>query len=746
MAKSGGIKAGRAFVEIGVQMEAFEKGLRRAQARLKAFGAGALQMGGVLSGAAASIIAPLTLAVKTFINLGDSLEEMSQRTGFTVETLSELEYGATRTGASLETLEGGIRKMHRTINDAAGGMASAEDALAALGLTADALRQLSPEDQFKLIADRLSKVEDPGQRAALAMEILGRQGTMLLPLMQDGAAGIDAWIKKAREMGLTITGDTAKAAGELDDALKDVKDTVRAVAINVGAALAPEIKAAAQATREWLSGAVAWVKENKEIIVTAAKAAAVLGGVGAALIAVGAVATSAASILGVTATAVRGLSAAFTFLAANPVVLAIAAVTAGVTALGIAVERASRHTADLSDRMATLRQRADDLRSTDLERMRRLQQLGAQESRTSEEMAEAHRLAEQLQGRYGNLGIVVDDTTGRIINLAGALEGLTAAMQAHAADQINAEIVELRGNVSELEKEFADINDGTFFGNPLRNLKIAVFGDDAVRDEADAVRRQIEQALEEIRQRQARLDAMRNGDRSALTGEEPATGSPGSSDDIDAAEERRVQDWARRVAQLRLQAIEDEVEREKALINERYDHEIEQAERNDALIRQINEARALEMAELERRVAERKAEEERRRQESIDQANQDRAQIIEELTIRTSGADPLEIERQLLELQRRRAIEAATAAGENLDLVEQEFALRMKQLDMEQGAGEAKARVSAQGTFSAAVARLMGRGAGDFDRRAGVAAARSAALLQDIYRQLTRGPGLQWQS
>ena len=90
------------------------------------------------------------------------------------ETLSELGFAAELSGADMDTLETGIRKMQPTLVDAATGMASAQETLAIVGLTVEDLANLSPEQQFKVIADRPARIENPTLKAATAMELFGR--------------------------------------------------------------------------------------------------------------------------------------------------------------------------------------------------------------------------------------------------------------------------------------------------------------------------------------------------------------------------------------------------------------------------------------------------------------------------------------------------------------------------------------------------------------------------------------------
>ncbi len=331
MADSRGIRAGRAFVELGVS-DRLTAGLRRAQKRLQAFGAGVRQVGLRLVAAGAAAAAPIAAMVGLFVRAGDELEKMAKRTGLSVEALSELKFAAEQSGTDLETLEKGVRTLQRTINDAERGLSTANDALADLGLTAADLRALSPEEQFKLVAERLSQIDDPAKRAALAMQILGRAGTQLLPLMQGGARGIEALQAEARRLGLTISTETAKDAARLGDAFDALKSVLRATAIALGAALAPTLEAITKRVTRIAVVTGDWIKRNRALIVAAAKIAVALVAVGSALIALGLLLSLIGGAFGGLAAIITGVGAAMGLVTAAlgailaPIGLVVAAV------------------------------------------------------------------------------------------------------------------------------------------------------------------------------------------------------------------------------------------------------------------------------------------------------------------------------------------------------------------------------------------------------------------------------------
>src|SRR5207237_488386 len=137
-------------------------------------------------------------AVLKFAESGDQIAKMARRTGVSAEALSELGFAAEQSGQNIDVLEQTLKKMQKTIGGAelksgeAAGLTSFEGKLAHLGLTISDLKDLAPDQQFESIADRIAAIPDPTQRAAAAMEIFGKSGTALLPLMEKGAAGIRA--------------------------------------------------------------------------------------------------------------------------------------------------------------------------------------------------------------------------------------------------------------------------------------------------------------------------------------------------------------------------------------------------------------------------------------------------------------------------------------------------------------------------------------------------------------------------
>lgn len=232
------------MVRVGADTKDMERGLKSARAKMKAFGGQMRKIGRVAAVAGAAVVGAFGLMIKSYIKAGDEVHKMALRTGFSTEKLSELKYASEISGASLESLEKGVKRMSKTINDATkagGAMATYVRAFDQLGLEAGELIKLSPEDQFDKIARAIANVENPTIRAARAQDIFGRAGTQLLPLFAAGEEGLDKLKKKAHEMGIVFDQEAADKAAALTDALTTLKGSVQGVTMGIAGKLVPAL-------------------------------------------------------------------------------------------------------------------------------------------------------------------------------------------------------------------------------------------------------------------------------------------------------------------------------------------------------------------------------------------------------------------------------------------------------------------------------------------------------------------------
>jgi hypothetical protein len=298
-----GRKAGRAYVELGVD-DQMTRGLQRAQAKLRAFGDGLKAIGGGLLAVGGGTVAALTGAAAAFATHGSAVLDMSRRTGVAVEALQALQYAAAQDGVEIGALESGLRRMQKTAFEAANGSESAAEALELLGVRAEDLLTLRPEEQFALLGDRIARIEDPAMKAGVAMEVFGRGGTALLPMLKDGATGLADMTREARDLNIVMSAADAHSAHALGDAWTRAKAAGAGLLDSIGAALAPMLTDIANAFARAVAAAIQFVRDNQDLIVTVFKVGAVVAAAGAALMTAGTAVVAVGALLG-------GLAAAF---------------------------------------------------------------------------------------------------------------------------------------------------------------------------------------------------------------------------------------------------------------------------------------------------------------------------------------------------------------------------------------------------------------------------------------------------
>ncbi|TWU12854.1 hypothetical protein CA54_16800 [Symmachiella macrocystis] len=287
MAGSRGIRAGRAFLELFADDTKLAKGLKRAQQRLTAFGAGVSKIGAGITALGAGLAAPLLGAAKLFASTGDQLDKMRQRTGLSAKTISQLGFAAEQSGASIDQMDRSLAAMARFSVMVERDLSTATDVLDMLGVSVADFKALNPEGKFKLLAEGISNVEDPTVRAGLALNVFGRSGRELLPMLNGGAAGIEKLQKEAEALGITMSEDDATSAAELTDAMNRLRRQFGAIVTQVGSALAPALVAMQSKIAPIVTKVINWVKENKNLIVGVFKLAVAAVAIGTAIAGIG---------------------------------------------------------------------------------------------------------------------------------------------------------------------------------------------------------------------------------------------------------------------------------------------------------------------------------------------------------------------------------------------------------------------------------------------------------------------------
>jgi hypothetical protein len=193
--------------------------------------------------ATAGIGTGLALAVQRTINAADNMGKAAQKFGLPVEELSRLKYAADLSDVSLETLGTGLSQLSKKMAGVSAGGKSQVALFEKLGVavvdTDGKLR--STEAVFQDLAGAFAAMEDGPAKTALAMEVFGRSGAQLLPLLNSGTLGLQEMAAEANALGIVIGSDMVESSEEFNDNLTRIGQAINGLLIQVTAALAPSL-------------------------------------------------------------------------------------------------------------------------------------------------------------------------------------------------------------------------------------------------------------------------------------------------------------------------------------------------------------------------------------------------------------------------------------------------------------------------------------------------------------------------
>lgn len=175
---------------------------------------------------AGALISKFTEALKEAADL----EETADQIGVTTRGLQALQFAAAQNGISVDQLSTAIGKFSQNIGNAAEGEKSAIENLEKLGIKIlDVKGNLLPtEDLLVEAAKKIMAIEDPAKRVAAAVDLFGKAGKAMLPLLAELAKGMDVLSDKAKNAGAIFSEDVGKKLDALADAAARAHLVIRA--------------------------------------------------------------------------------------------------------------------------------------------------------------------------------------------------------------------------------------------------------------------------------------------------------------------------------------------------------------------------------------------------------------------------------------------------------------------------------------------------------------------------------------
>ncbi len=181
----------------------------------------------------------LVEAAKGAAEFGDQIEHAAQKTGMSAESLQGLGFAAKMSDVDFESLSVGLEHLSRAMLQTQQGSLQSASAFQSVGISAQQLKSMSMDEVLSKVADKFHATQDGATKTALAMQIFGRSGAELIPLLDQGSEGIDALKAKAKQLGIVMSDEAVKQSAEFADKLKELSAEGEATTRNLMGELMP---------------------------------------------------------------------------------------------------------------------------------------------------------------------------------------------------------------------------------------------------------------------------------------------------------------------------------------------------------------------------------------------------------------------------------------------------------------------------------------------------------------------------
>ncbi len=243
------------LVKVGADVASFKTGMTEVNTKVDEAGSGFAKLGPLALGVAGGILAVgagLTAfglhAIDTATAAGQAAFEMSEKFGLTGQQASAYlsvgsQLGLTneQVSKSFQFLSKNVSAMQITLE--AGGKISKTtgQVYKDLGINLlDSSGHMKSANELMLeSADAFKNLQDGPEKASLAMKLFGKSGTDMLPMLNQGRAGIEQMMAAGQKMGAVMSNDQVKAAHDLEMQHKKLDTAMAGVTLQIGTFLMP---------------------------------------------------------------------------------------------------------------------------------------------------------------------------------------------------------------------------------------------------------------------------------------------------------------------------------------------------------------------------------------------------------------------------------------------------------------------------------------------------------------------------
>jgi hypothetical protein len=186
-------------------------------------------------------------------------ELLSQKTGESVEKVQEWDSIAKKSGTTVDTVAHSMGILGRTLLAARKGGDEAVEGFSDLGISLSEIKDKSPDEALRIIADAFAKLPPGLDRNAKLMKVMGRGAEEMIPVLIGGSKRLNEIAEGAHIFGKVMDEETIEAGADLYQTLQSLQGIIPALTKVLAG---PLLEPLAEVAHEVLN----WAKANASVI------------------------------------------------------------------------------------------------------------------------------------------------------------------------------------------------------------------------------------------------------------------------------------------------------------------------------------------------------------------------------------------------------------------------------------------------------------------------------------------------
>jgi len=230
--------------------------------------ASAAKAAAVLAAGVALVAGAVAGVINSARSAGDEIDKNSQALAMNAREYQSVVFAAQQGGAELEQLRGGMTQLNAKVQAAT---KAGDDYVTLLDGTTMAIRGANGETltQYQLlgqIADAVRAATTEEDKLTIATSLLGMEGgARLIPMLENGAAGLDSMADRAQNLGFIMSDELVKASANLTDRMGEVRGVVSGLRNTIAEKLIPVVNEMLERFLDWYEANADLIKQKVEV-------------------------------------------------------------------------------------------------------------------------------------------------------------------------------------------------------------------------------------------------------------------------------------------------------------------------------------------------------------------------------------------------------------------------------------------------------------------------------------------------